>query len=117
VPNELKGSLTTLGERAQSMPDTATRVVLTAAQRVVAAAKGPWPVKSGRSRKELAALLRGRQVRIVDPAPYTTRIVSHGVRPWDAYVVQPVRALAAGPLPREIGAALLKDLAKGGRRG
>lgn len=115
---ELRGSLLTLPQRVQSAPSVAQRVVVAAAGRVVAAAKGPWPVKSGRSKGELRVVVTGRQVRIVDPAPYTRLIVSEGIKPWEAYVEAPVRKMIAdGTLAREIGQALLKDLAKGAKRG
>lgn len=115
MADELKGSLATLGQRAETAaPTVATQVIREAAAGVVAKAKGPWPVKSGRSKEALGVQPIPNGARIeTDEVDYAVQIVSHGVRPWDAYVLQPMLVLARDVIPQEIGRRLIAELERG----
>jgi hypothetical protein len=114
VSNNLRGSILTLPERAKAAARVAPRRALAvAADSVVASARQQWPVSTGRSRAALGATTRDEGVAIVDTAEYALEILSRGVRPWDAYVLTPLRLALQDQIPRAVAAELVREVSGG----
>jgi hypothetical protein len=111
-----KGSLSTLSKRARTLLDQITAKVLRdEAGKVIAFARGRWPVDTGRSKAALRwvqdpdgkvhllcqATQPGRPG--VKYAPY---IKSHGLRPWNDLIVVPAKD-SARRAPHEIARRFL----------
>jgi hypothetical protein len=121
----LRGSILTLAERSRTLSGQVAQLVLDEkAQQIVQAARGPWPASRSRNAdnvvsRERLMWERGTstkvQIRIINTAEtrkgvrYVPLILSKGVRPWQAYIVEPTLQMArtVGPeIARRISAAL-----------
>lgn len=99
----MTGDILTLGQRATARAGAVVRrVLLGHAERVVDDAARRWPVKSGRSRAALAAKPTTDGAQVVNAIGYATSIISGGVDPWEAYVVEPAKDMDAAALAREL---------------
>lgn len=114
MPSVLRGSVLTLPARARAAAAVVPqRVLLAVVGEVVEQHRREWPVKTGRSRAALVALLRGRQVVVRDEAPYTTAIVSKGRRPWQELVAALRAAVARRETRARIAAELVTEVSRG----
>lgn len=112
MPVTLQGSVTTLGARAKdSAPRVTGRVLVQGVSRIVESARGPWPVDTGASRASLGFVFNGKEVRI-EAIYYAPYIVSHGVRPWESYLVVPLVRFIQYEGPQALGAAYIEALAR-----
>lgn len=114
MPPVLRGTVLTLPARARAAAAVVPqRVLLAVAGEVVEAQRQRWPVKTGRSRAALVALLQGRRVVVRDPVSYATAIVSGGRRPWPELVAALRAALRTVEARRRVASELVREVRRG----
>jgi hypothetical protein len=90
----------------------AAKVLVQGVSKILTAARGPWPVKTGASLASLGFVLSGKEIRIV-AIYYSPFILSRGVHPWDAYIAGPLAQFVRYEAPQQLAGEAIAMLAEG----